>query len=34
MDPGDPRYAHRRDERVAVEALVTSYRTLERFLCA
>jgi succinyl-diaminopimelate desuccinylase len=32
--PGDPRYAHRRDERVAVEALVTSYRTLERFLCA
>jgi succinyl-diaminopimelate desuccinylase len=32
--PGDPRYAHRRDERVAVEALVSSYRTLERFLCA
>jgi succinyl-diaminopimelate desuccinylase len=32
--PGDPRYAHRRDERVAVDALVRSYETLVRFLCA
>jgi succinyl-diaminopimelate desuccinylase len=31
--PGDPRYAHRRDERVAVDALVSSYETLVRFLC-
>jgi succinyl-diaminopimelate desuccinylase len=31
--PGHPRYAHRRDEQVAVEALVTSHDTLVRFLC-
>jgi succinyl-diaminopimelate desuccinylase len=31
--PGDPRYAHTRDEQVAVEALVRSYETLERFAC-
>jgi succinyl-diaminopimelate desuccinylase len=32
--PGDPQYAHRRDERVAIAALVESYNTLVRFLCA
>ncbi|WCB94190.1 Putative succinyl-diaminopimelate desuccinylase DapE [Baekduia alba] len=32
--PGKPLYAHRRDEQVAVEALVKSYDTLVRFLCA
>jgi succinyl-diaminopimelate desuccinylase len=32
--PGDPQYAHRRDERVAITALVESYNTLVRFLCA
>jgi succinyl-diaminopimelate desuccinylase len=32
--PGDPRYAHRRDERVAEAALVRSHETLVRFLCA
>lgn len=32
--PGKPLYAHRRDEQVEVEALVKSYNTLERFLCA
>jgi len=32
--PGDPAYAHRRDERVTIEALVTCHATLERFLCA
>jgi succinyl-diaminopimelate desuccinylase len=32
--PGHPRYAHRRDERVAIEALVRSHATLTRFLCA
>ncbi len=31
--PGDPAYAHRRDEQVAVQALVRSFRTLERFAC-
>jgi succinyl-diaminopimelate desuccinylase len=31
--PGDPRYAHTRDEQVAVDALVRSYETLERFAC-
>jgi succinyl-diaminopimelate desuccinylase len=31
--PGDPRYAHARDEQVAVDALVRSYETLERFAC-
>ena len=32
--PGDPAYAHARDEQVAVDALVHSYETLERFACA
>jgi succinyl-diaminopimelate desuccinylase len=32
--PGDPQYAHRRDERVAIDALVRSHDTLMRFLCA
>jgi succinyl-diaminopimelate desuccinylase len=32
--PGEPRYAHARDEQVAVDALVRSYETLERFACA
>src|SRR3954463_8522420 len=31
--PGDPRYAHTRDEQVAVDALVSSHETLERFSC-
>ena len=30
---GDPRYAHTRDEQVAIDALVRSYETLERFAC-
>jgi succinyl-diaminopimelate desuccinylase len=30
--PGATRYAHRRDERVEVAALVTAYETLHRFL--
>ncbi len=32
--PGDPAYAHRRDERVRVDALLRGARTLERFLCS
>jgi succinyl-diaminopimelate desuccinylase len=32
--PGKPLYAHRRDEQVEVDALVKSYNTLVRFLCA
>jgi succinyl-diaminopimelate desuccinylase len=32
--PGDPAYAHRGDERVAVDALVRCHRILERVLCA
>jgi succinyl-diaminopimelate desuccinylase len=32
--PGKPLYAHRRDEQVEVDALVASYETLARFLCA
>jgi len=32
--PGDPAYAHRRDELVRIDALVRSARTLERFLCS
>jgi succinyl-diaminopimelate desuccinylase len=32
--PGEPRYAHRRDERVAETALVAGHETLVRFLCA
>jgi succinyl-diaminopimelate desuccinylase len=31
--PGDPKYAHTRDEQVAIDALVRSYETLERFAC-
>ena len=31
--PGDPRYAHTRDEQVAIDALVRKYETLERFAC-
>jgi succinyl-diaminopimelate desuccinylase len=31
--PGEPRFAHRRDEQVAVAALTESYNILERFLC-
>ena len=31
--PGDPRYAHTRDEQVAIAALVASHETLERFAC-
>lgn len=34
LGPGEPRYAHRRDERVAIAALEESHRILERFLCA
>jgi succinyl-diaminopimelate desuccinylase len=33
LRPRDPRYAHTRDEQVAVDALVRSYETLERFAC-
>jgi succinyl-diaminopimelate desuccinylase len=32
--PGDPAFAHRRDEQVRVDALVRSFRTLEAVLCA
>jgi succinyl-diaminopimelate desuccinylase len=32
--PGDPRFAHARDEQVAVAALVAAHATLERFLCS
>jgi succinyl-diaminopimelate desuccinylase len=32
--PGDPRYAHRADEQVAIAALQRSYEILERFACA
>jgi succinyl-diaminopimelate desuccinylase len=31
--PGEPRFAHTRDEQVEVAALVRSYETLERFAC-
>lgn len=30
--PGDPAYAHRRDEQVAIDALVHCYETLRRFV--
>lgn len=33
LGPGDPRYAHTRDEQVAIDALVRCHETLER-LCA
>ncbi len=29
--PGEPRYAHTRDERVEVDALVRAFETLQRF---
>lgn len=32
--PGDPSFAHRADERIAIEALTRCYRVLESFLCA
>ena len=32
--PGDPAYAHRRDEQVTVAALERAYEVLERFACA
>jgi succinyl-diaminopimelate desuccinylase len=31
--PGEPEFAHRRDERVAIGAMQTSLETLRRFLC-
>lgn len=31
--PGDPEVAHRRDERIAVEAMARSLQILRRFLC-
>jgi succinyl-diaminopimelate desuccinylase len=31
--PGDPAYAHRADERVAVDALVRCHELLETLLC-
>jgi succinyl-diaminopimelate desuccinylase len=31
--PGDPRYAHRRDEQVSEDALARAYEVLERFAC-
>ena len=32
--PGDPQMAHRRDERIAVDAMETSLEVLRRFLCS
>ena len=32
--PGDPRFAHRRDEQVSLDALERSFAVLERFACA
>lgn len=32
--PGDPKWAHRRDEQVSVDALERCYGVLERFACA
>jgi succinyl-diaminopimelate desuccinylase len=32
--PGDPAFAHGRDERVTIDALVRCHRTLEAFACA
>jgi len=34
LGPGDPAFAHRDDERVAVDALAHTHRVLESFLCA
>jgi succinyl-diaminopimelate desuccinylase len=33
LGPGDPAFAHRRDEQVAVGALARAHSILERFLC-
>ena len=32
--PGEPRFAHTREEQVTVDRLVRNYETLERFACA
>ena len=32
--PGDPRWAHRPDEQVSIDALVRCHEVLERFACA
>jgi succinyl-diaminopimelate desuccinylase len=32
--PGDPQMAHRRDERIAVDAMGTSLEVLRGFLCS
>jgi succinyl-diaminopimelate desuccinylase len=32
--PGAPKYAHQRDERISIAALVTCARTLDAFLAA
>jgi succinyl-diaminopimelate desuccinylase len=34
LGPGDPTFAHRRDERVTLRALVRAHQILESFLCA
>ncbi len=34
LGPGDPAFAHRRDERISIDALVRGHRILESFLCA
>ncbi len=34
LGPGDPAFAHSREERVAVAALVRAHRVVESFLCA
>ncbi len=34
LGPGDPAHAHRRDEQVAIDALVRCHEVLERFACA
>ena len=31
--PGDPAFAHTRDERVEIDALVRAYETLRRLVC-
>ena len=33
LGPGDPAFAHRRDERVSTAALTRAYEILEAFLC-
>lgn len=32
--PGDPQFAHRRDERIAIDDMTTSLQVLRRFLCS